>query len=130
MGVNTVIQRRGARIALFTTAGFTDMLDLARLRMPNRYSLFCERLPPLVPHECVFPIAERMAADGATLVAPQEDDVAMAVAAARRAGCDGVGILLSGTASGVVGARVVARAAGTRAAAGLCLSAPAPLRLG
>jgi N-methylhydantoinase A len=32
VGVNTIIQRVGARVALFTTAGFTDILELARLR--------------------------------------------------------------------------------------------------
>ena len=67
VGVNTIIQRRGARIALFTTAGFTDMLELARLRMPDPYSLFCERPAPLVPREHVFAIEERMTADGRTL---------------------------------------------------------------
>lgn len=90
VGVNTIIQRRGARIALFTTAGFTDMLELARLRMPNPYSLFCERPAPLVPREHVFGIAERMTATGSTLQAPQEADVAAALHQARRAGCDGV----------------------------------------
>jgi len=90
VGVNTIIQRRGARIALFTTAGFTDMLELARLRMPNPYSLFCERPAPLVPREHVFGIAERMTATGTTLQAPQEADVAAALHQARRAGCDGV----------------------------------------
>jgi len=90
VGVNTIIQRRGARIALFTTAGFTDMLELARLRMPNPYSLFCERPAPLVLREHVFGIAERMTATGSTLQAPQEADVAAALHQARRAGCDGV----------------------------------------
>lgn len=90
VGVNTIIQRRGARIALFTTAGFTDMLELARLRMPDPYSLFCERPAPLVPREHVFPIQERMSAEGRTLVAPERADVAAAVAAARKAGCEGV----------------------------------------
>jgi N-methylhydantoinase A len=90
VGVNTIIQRRGAAVALFTTAGFTDMLELARLRMPNPYSLFCERPPPLVPREHVFGIRERVAADGESLLAPDVDDVAAAVAAARAAGCVGV----------------------------------------
>lgn len=90
VGVNTIIQRRGARIALFTTAGFTDMLELARLRMPNPYSLFCERPPPLVPRQLVFPIQERMSATGATLQAPEEEDVAAALAAARAEGCEGI----------------------------------------
>lgn len=88
VGVNTIIQRRGARVALFTTDGITDILELARLRMPNPYSLFCERPPPLVARENVFPIKERMTATGETLVAPSESDVAAAIAKARAAGCD------------------------------------------
>jgi N-methylhydantoinase A len=55
VGVNTIIQRRGARIALFTTAGFTDLLELARLRMPNPYSLFCERPPRWSPASACSP---------------------------------------------------------------------------
>ena len=90
VGVNTVIQRRGARLALFTTAGFTDLLELARLRMPNPYSLFCERPAPLIPRERVFPIEERMSASGVTLLAPREEDVAEALRRARQAGCEGV----------------------------------------
>ncbi len=90
VGVNTVIQRKGARIALFTTAGFTDILELARLRMPDAYNLFCERPPPLVSREHVWGIAERMSAEGAVLRAPDAEDVAAAVGAARRAGCEGV----------------------------------------
>jgi N-methylhydantoinase A len=88
VGVNTIIQRRGARVALFTTDGFTDILELARLRMPNPYSLFCERPPPLVAREHVFAIDERMSAAGDTLVAPQQSDVAAAVAKAQAAGCE------------------------------------------
>lgn len=90
VGVNTIIQRRGAAIALFTTAGFTDILELARLRMPNPYSLFCERPAPLVAREHVFGVRERMTAEGDTLLAPQAADVAAAVTAARAAGCVGV----------------------------------------
>ncbi|MDJ0390723.1 hydantoinase/oxoprolinase family protein [Roseomonas sp. E05] len=90
VGVNTIIQRRGARLALFTTAGFTDMLELARLRMPDPYSLFCERPEPLVPRERVFPVTERMDAEGTTLTPPERASVAAAVAAARAAGCEGV----------------------------------------
>jgi N-methylhydantoinase A len=90
VGVNTIIQRRGAPLALFTTAGFTDMLELARLRMPDPYSLFCERPEPLVPREHVFPILERMDAEGATLTPPDPASVAAAVAGARAAGCAGI----------------------------------------
>jgi N-methylhydantoinase A len=92
VGVNTILQRRGARLALFTTAGFTDMLELARLRMANPYSLFCERPAPLVAREHVFGIGERMNAAGETLQAPDAADVAAALAGARAAGCDVIAI--------------------------------------
>jgi len=90
VGVNTIIQRRGASIALFTTAGFTDILELARLRMPNPYSLFCERPAPLIPREHVFGIGERMSATGETLAAPEAEDVAAAIERVTRMGCEGV----------------------------------------
>jgi N-methylhydantoinase A len=90
VGVNTIIQRRGCRLALFTTAGFTDILELARLRMPNPYSLFCERPAPLIPRERVFPIQERLSAYGATLTPPHEANIEAALRAARKAGCEGV----------------------------------------
>jgi N-methylhydantoinase A len=88
VGVNTIIQRCGARVVLFTTSGFTDILELARLRMPNPYSLFCERPPPLVPRECVFPIDERMSATGESQIRPAQQDIEAALAKARQAGCD------------------------------------------
>lgn len=88
VGVNTIIQRKGAAVGLFTTAGFTDILELARLRMPNPYSLFCERPDPLVPRERVFPIDERMNASGASLRLPGEADVRAAIDRAVNAGCE------------------------------------------
>jgi N-methylhydantoinase A len=90
VGVNTIIQRRGARLALFITDGFTDLLELARLRMPDPYSLFCERPNPLIPREHVFPIRERMSAAGEVLLTPQESDVAAALAKARAIGAEGI----------------------------------------
>lgn len=90
VGVNTIIQRRGAKLALFTTAGFTDMLELARLRMPDPYSLFCERPAPLVPRESVFGITERMDAEGRTLTPPDRASVAAALDDALAQGCEGV----------------------------------------
>jgi N-methylhydantoinase A len=94
VGVNTIIERRGAVLALFVTAGFTDVLELARLRMPDAYSLFGERPPPLVPRDRVFPVIERMAADGTALTPVDRASVAAAVAAARAKGCDGAVIAL------------------------------------
>ena len=40
VGINTVIQRQGAKLALFVTAGFEDVLELARLKVPDPYNIF------------------------------------------------------------------------------------------
>lgn len=53
VGINTVIQRKGAKMALFTNAGFEDVIELARLRMPVMYSLFCARPDQLVTRDMV-----------------------------------------------------------------------------
>ncbi len=51
VGINTIIQRKGSRLALITTAGFEDVIELARLRMPEMYSLFCARPEQLIPRD-------------------------------------------------------------------------------
>src|SRR5690554_1738784 len=48
VGINTVIQRKGAKLALVTNAGFEDVVELGRLRLPEMYSLFCAAPEPLV----------------------------------------------------------------------------------
>ncbi|MGE6631987.1 hydantoinase/oxoprolinase family protein [Bacillus sp. NPDC077027] len=64
IGLNTLLQRKGAYIALFVTEGFQDILSLQRLRLPVPYD-FQSRLPePLIERKHVFPIAERMLHDG------------------------------------------------------------------
>ena len=59
VGINTVIQRKGASLALITTENFEDVVELARLRMPEAYSLFSRRGAPLVPRDRIFGIRER-----------------------------------------------------------------------
>ena len=63
VGVNTVIQRKGARLCLFTTENFEDVLEVARLKMPDPYDLFSCRVEPLVTRDKVFGIRERVLAD-------------------------------------------------------------------
>ena len=64
VGVNTVIQRKGVRLCLFTTRHFVDVLEVARLKMPDPYDLHSKRPDPLISKDRVIPIAERMGAGG------------------------------------------------------------------
>jgi N-methylhydantoinase A len=81
VATNAVLERRGARLALVTTAGFRDVLELRRMRMPHLYDYFWTKPPPLVPRRLRFEVAERIAADGTVLQPLEVDD---ARAAARR----------------------------------------------
>jgi len=90
IGINTVIQRKGADLALLTTAGFEDVIELARLRMPEMHSLFCSRPDQLIPRDRVFGIAGRILADGREQTPLDAAEVAHAVATARARGAQGI----------------------------------------
>jgi N-methylhydantoinase A len=79
VATNAVLEHRGARTALVTTAGFRDVLELRRLRIPRMYEPFWRKPEPLVPRRLRFEIGERMAADG-TVLRPLDEDEARAVA--------------------------------------------------
>jgi N-methylhydantoinase A len=90
VGINTIIQRKGSRLALITTAGFEDVIELARLRMPEMYSLFCARPEQLIPRDLIHGVRQRQLANGA--VAEELDRAALAdvIATIRSKGVDGV----------------------------------------
>ena len=94
VGINTVIQRKGVRLCLFATEGFCDVLELARLKMPDPYDLFSRRPDPLVTRERVFPIKGRIAPDGSIDEPLDEASVRIALANAKRAGAEGIVVSL------------------------------------
>lgn len=94
VGVNTVIQRRGAPLALFTTQGFEDVLVVARLKVPDPYNIFSRRPEPLVPRERVYGLAERTLKDGSVETPVDDADVRRALAEAQADGADSVVVAL------------------------------------
>jgi N-methylhydantoinase A len=94
VGINTVIQRKGARLAMLATAGFEDVVELARLRMPEAYSLFSRRGAPLVSRDCVFGVGGRILSDGSEEMPLDETSVLRAARAARAKGVDGIVVSL------------------------------------
>ncbi|MCY3744330.1 MAG: hydantoinase/oxoprolinase family protein [Candidatus Poribacteria bacterium] len=59
VATNALLERRGARIALVTTKGFEDVLEIGRQARPSLYDFFVERPAPLVPADRRFGIPER-----------------------------------------------------------------------
>src|SRR5215208_6261422 len=93
VATNALLERRGARIALVTTEGFRDVLEIARQNRASLYDLAADRPPPLVPRELRFTVTERMGPDGEIL--PLDDQsLQEAVSAIEEAEVEAVAVCL------------------------------------
>ena len=66
-GINSVLERRGARVALITTRGFRDTYIIGRGHRADMYDLRYRKPEPLLPREAIFEVDERLNADGSVL---------------------------------------------------------------
>ena len=66
---NALIERKGAKTGLLTTAGFGDVLEIARERKYELYDLFIEMPKPLVPRPWRREAQERLGPDGSIEIA-------------------------------------------------------------
>ena len=64
VATNAILERKGARVAFFVTAGFRDLLLLQRHDRKRIYDLFYQKPKPVVGRADTFEITERVAADG------------------------------------------------------------------
>ena len=81
VATNAIIQRRGGKVVLITTAGFRDLLEIGRQIRPHMYDLYRDQPPPLVPRERRLEVEERITSGG-RVVRPL-GDAAVAEAVAR-----------------------------------------------
>jgi N-methylhydantoinase A len=75
LGTNALIERRGARTALITTAGFKDTIEFAFGHRFDQYDLAMVRPEPLVARPLRLEAPERIAADGSVLLPLDESAV-------------------------------------------------------
>jgi N-methylhydantoinase A len=94
VGTNALLERRGGRVALVTTAGFEDVIEIGRQARPRLYDFFVERPAPLVPRERRFGLAERIAADGRALLRPRQAELARVVKRIGHSGAQSVAVCL------------------------------------
>jgi N-methylhydantoinase A len=64
VATNALLERRGARAALLTTAGFEDVLEIGRQARPAIYDLDVRRPPPIIPAELRLGLPERIGPGG------------------------------------------------------------------
>ena len=71
--INAITERKGARVALVTTRGFRDVLEIARGNRRDMYNLRFRKPTPFVPRRLRFEATERVDVNGKVLV-PIADD--------------------------------------------------------
>lgn len=94
VGVNSLIQRDGAKLCLLTTQNFEDVLELGRLKSPDVFNLFSKRPAPLISRDRVFPVVERILASGDIELPLDETNVEQAVENALALQADGIVVAL------------------------------------
>ena len=79
LATNALIQRRGARTALLTTAGHRDALEMAHEDRFEQYDVMIDRPRPLVPRYLRLPVRERLDRDGRVLIPLDESTLEAAL---------------------------------------------------
>ncbi len=67
IAANSLIQRRGANVALLATDGFRDLLFIQRSDKSVVYDMFYQKPEPLLTRDRVLEVPERLAADGSVV---------------------------------------------------------------
>ena len=75
VGTNTLLQRKGGRVALVTTRGFEDAIEIGRQARPKLYDFFFDRVEPLVPADLRFAVEELTGTDGQILQTPTRSEL-------------------------------------------------------
>lgn len=92
VATNALIQRRGGTVAMVTTRGFRDLLEIGRQTRPHMYDLYEDHPPPLVPRQHRFELDERVDATGGVVRAPSDGDIAALTEQVRATGADACAI--------------------------------------
>ena len=92
VATNALLERKGARVALLTTHGHRDILEMREGLKGNRYDLRTPPPEPLVPRERRFGVRERTRANGDVLTPLDEASLADAIAAIRQSGANSIAV--------------------------------------
>ena len=96
VGTNAVLERRGARVAVLTTAGFRDLIEIGRTKrnIPALFVPTFVRPKPVVERKHRFEVTERLNADGSVLVPLDMASVDRALDAALDAGAEAIAVCM------------------------------------
>jgi len=76
VGTNALLERKGARVAFITTAGFEDTIAIGRQARPELYNLYSPGPVCLVPEELRLGVNERVTSEADVIREPKESELA------------------------------------------------------
>lgn len=94
VGTNALLERRGGRIALVTTAGFEDVIEIGRQARPRLYDFFVQRPETLVSRDRRFGLRERVSVEGRALMRPSRTEIERILRLVRKSRADAVAVCL------------------------------------
>jgi N-methylhydantoinase A len=92
VATNALLERKGARVALLTTEGHRDVVEMREGLKPDRYDLRSPPPEPLVPRELRFGVRERLRANGEVSIPLDANSLDDAIAAIRKSGAMSVAV--------------------------------------
>ena len=90
--INALTERTGCRVALITTRGFRDVLEIQRANRTDMYNLMYSKPLPFVPRRLRFEARERVTWKGDVREPLCEEDVERAAAECRRSGAEAIAV--------------------------------------
>lgn len=94
VGTNAMLERKGARVAFVTTAGFEDTISIGRQTRGSLYDWFAPVPVCIVPRALRFGVPERVSAEGAILRAPTEEELQTLADQVGNSGAEAIAISL------------------------------------
>src|SRR6266852_8669456 len=79
VATNAVLEHKGVRTGLITTAGFRDVLEIGRQTRPKLYDLKVQKEPPLVPRSLRLEVVERLNERGEVMTPLDEASLKAAI---------------------------------------------------
>jgi N-methylhydantoinase A len=92
VATNALLERKGAKVALLTTEGHRDVIEMREGLKPDRYNLRSPPPEPLVPRERRFGVRERLKADGSAVIPLDTRSLDDAIAAVKNSGATSVAV--------------------------------------
>ena len=92
LATNAVLEGKWARTGLITTAGFRDVLELARQRRPHYFNLDIPKPAPPAARDCRLEVGGRIAFDGTEIAPLDEAGLRRAVGVLKDKGVEAVAV--------------------------------------